>query len=205
MKIFEIDLDPLNINDDEDESRIHQKSDLSTSDYHSYVTTNDISQVVDTSSFELITNNNNNKKISPSLNIVEYLRAQTLKHDQDTDWQIEQNHLKYDSKQISPSDYLTRQSLYNRPVAFEKDSRSWARSLLHNFKKTPNKSSINYSYIKNSPSFDHHIQYIEHLNECNDYPTYLEYINENRSQLFYTLTDSLDIIDGLLGTVVSSF
>ncbi|CAF3294428.1 unnamed protein product, partial [Rotaria sp. Silwood2] len=196
---------PLNINDDEDESRIHQKSDLSTSDYHSYVTTNDISQVVDTSSFELITNNNNNKKISPSLNIVEYLRAQTLKHDQDTDWQIEQNHLKYDSKQISPSDYLTRQSLYNRPVAFEKDSRSWARSLLHNFKKTPNKSSINYSYIKNSPSFDHHIQYIEHLNECNDYPTYLEYINENRSQLFYTLTDSLDIIDGLLGTVVSSF
>ncbi|CAF4742328.1 unnamed protein product [Rotaria sp. Silwood2] len=239
MKIFEIDLDPLNINDDEDESRIHQKSDLSTSDYHSYVTTNDISQVVDTSSFELITNNNNNnnnKKMfdvtellgsssfddkpeifnwfdklqpistsSPSLNIVEYLRAQTLKHDQDTDWQIEQNHLKYDSKQISPSDYLTRQSLYNRPVAFEKDSRSWARSLLHNFKKTPNKSSINYSYIKNSPSFDHHIQYIEHLNECNDYPTYLEYINENRSQLFYTLTDSLDIIDGLLGTVVSSF
>jgi hypothetical protein len=110
------------------------------------------------------------------------------------------------SKQLSPSDYLTRQSLYNRPVAFEKDTRSWARSLLGNFKKTtPNKSSINYSYMKNSPSFENHIQYIEHLNECNDYPSYLEYLNENRSQLFYTLTDSLDIIDGLLGTVVSSF
>jgi hypothetical protein len=114
-----------------------------------------------------------------------------------------------DSKQLSPSDYLTRKSLYNRPVAFEKDSRSWARSLLDNFKKTTNdgqmQSIINYSFIENSPSFDHHMQYIEHLNECNDYPAYLEYLNENRSQLFYTLTDSLDIIDGLLGTVVSSF
>ncbi len=70
---------------------------------------------------------------------------------------------------------------------------------------TSNISSVNYSYLKNSPSFDQHIQYIEHLNECNDYPAYLEYLNENRSQLFYTLTDSLDIIDGLLGTVVSSF
>jgi hypothetical protein len=66
-------------------------------------------------------------------------------------------------------------------------------------------SIINYSFIENSPSFDHHMQYIEHLNECNDYPSYLEYLNENRSQLFYTLTDSLDIIDGLIGTVVSSF
>ncbi|CAF1594529.1 unnamed protein product [Rotaria sp. Silwood1] len=228
-------MDPLNIHDDnEDESRIHQKSDLSsTSDYHSYVTTTDISQIIDTSSFELI---NNNKKMfdvtellgsssfddkqeifnwfdklqpistsSPSLNIVEYLRTQTLKYDQDIEWQIEQNHLKYDSKQISPSDYLNRQSLYNRPIAFEKDSHSWTCHLLNNLKKTPNKSTINYSYIKNSPSFDHHIQYVEHLNECNDYPTYLEYLNENRSQLFYTLTDSLDIIDGILGTVISSF
>ena len=111
-----------------------------------------------------------------------------------------------DSKQLSPSDYLTRQSLYNRPVAFEKDSRSWARSLLDNFKKTnPSKSTINSSYLRNSPSFDQHIQYIEHFNECNDYPAYLEYLQENRSQLFYTLTDSLDIIDGLLGTVISSF
>ncbi|CAF5173973.1 unnamed protein product, partial [Rotaria sp. Silwood1] len=33
------------------------------------------------------------------------------------------------SKQLSPSDYLARTSLYNRPVAFEKDSRLWARSL----------------------------------------------------------------------------
>ncbi|CAF1040764.1 unnamed protein product [Rotaria sordida] len=240
-------MDPLNVHDDddddddEDEFRIHQKSDLSTSDYHSYVTTtdNNISQMIDISSFELI---NQNKKMcditellgsssfddddnkqdifnwfdkfqpistsSPSLNIIEYLPTQILKHDQDIEWQIEQNHLKYDSKQISPSDYLTRQSLYNRPVAFEKDSRLWARNLLSNLKKPSNKSSINYSYIKNSSSstsFDHHIQYIEHLNECNDYPTYLEYLNENRSQLFYTLTDSLDIIDGLLGTVISSF
>lgn len=102
-----------------------------------------------------------------------------------------------DSKQLSPSDYLTRQSLYNRPVAFEKDSRSWARSLLGNFKKT--------NKISPSSSFEQHIQYIEHINDCNDYPAYLEYLNDNRSQLFYTLTDSLDIIDGLLGTVVSSF
>jgi len=224
-------MDPLNILEEEDES--HPKTDLSTSDYHSFVATTDTSSMVESSPIELI---NHNKKMfditellgspsfddkqeicdwfgklqpistsSPSLSVVEYLRAQALNHDQDIQWQIEQNHLKYDSKQLSPSDYLTRQSLYNRPVAFEKDSRSWARSLLDNFKKTTNISSVNYSYIKNSPSFDHHIQYIEHLNECNDYPAYLEYLNENRSQLFYTLTDSLDIIDGLLGTVVSSF
>jgi len=132
---------------------------------------------------------------SPSLNINNYLRSE-----QDFQWQIEENCLKYDSKDLSPSDYSTRQSLYNRPVAFEKDSRTWARNLLDNFKK-----STQSSYMKFSPSFDQHIHYIEHLNECNDYPAYLEYLNENRSQLFYTLTDSLDIIDGLLGTVVSSF
>jgi len=227
-------MDPLNSFDDEDESQSHHKSDLSTSDYHSFVATTDTSLMVDSSPpMDLI---NHNKKMfditellgsssfddkqeicnwfeklqpistsSPSLSVVDYLRSQTLNHDQDIQWQIEQNHLKYDSKQLSPSDYLTRQSLYNRPVAFEKDSRSWARSLLDNFKKTTNISSVNYSFIKSSPSFDHHIQYIEHLNECNDYPSYLEYLNENRSQLFYTLTDSLDIIDGLLGTVVSSF
>ncbi|CAF3332082.1 unnamed protein product [Rotaria socialis] len=227
-------MDPLNPNDDDiDDGRTQLKSDLSTSDYHSYVTTTETSITVDPSPFEFVSTNKKMFDItdllgsspfddkeeickwfdklqpistsSPSLNLVEYLRGQTLTHDQDIQWQIEQNHLKYDSKQLSPSDYLTRQSLYNRPVAFEKDSRSWARSLLNNFKKTNNKASINYSYIKNSPSFDHHMQFIEHLNECNDYPTYLEYINENRSQLFYTLTDSLDIIDGLLGTVVSSF
>ncbi|CAF3564705.1 unnamed protein product [Rotaria sordida] len=116
------------------------------------------------------------------------------------------------SKQLSPSDYLTRTSLYNRPVAFEKDSRLWARSLLDNFKKSnqnfksKSSSSANMTYylpvIKKSSSFDRHVQYIEHLNECNDYPAYLEYLRENRSQLFYTLTDSIDIIDGLIGTVV---
>jgi len=226
-------MDPLNNLDDEDESQSHHTSDLSTSDYHSFVATTDTSLMVDSSPIDLI---NHNKKMfditellgsssfddkqeicnwfeklqpistsSPSLCVVDYLRAQTLNHDQDIQWQIEQNHLKYDSKQLSPSDYLTRQSLYNRPVAFEKDTRSWARSLLDNFKKTTNITSVNYSYVKSSPSLDHHIQYIEHLNECNDYPSYLEYLNENRSQLFYTLTDSLDIIDGLLGTVVSSF
>jgi hypothetical protein len=59
--------------------------------------------------------------------------------------------------------------------------------------------------IKRSSSFDHHVQYIEHLNECNDYPAYLEYLRENRSQLFLTLTDSIDVIDGLIGTAVSSY
>ena len=118
------------------------------------------------------------------------------------------------SKQLSPSDYQTRQSLYNRPVAFEKNSRSWARSLLNNFQKCnetiPSKSSVTdltyyFPMMKKSSSFDHHVQYIEHLNECNDYPAYLEYLRENRSQLFYTLTDSVDVIDGLIGTVVASY
>lgn len=104
------------------------------------------------------------------------------------------------SKQLSPSDYLTRTSLYNRPVAFEKTSRSWARSLLDNF-QSKSSSSYLYPVIKKSSSFDHHVQYIEHLNECNDYAAYLEYLKENRSQLFFTLTDSIDLIDGL----VSSF
>jgi len=226
-------MDPLNNPDDDDESQLHQKVDLSTSDYHSFVAPPDNSLLVESSPIDLI---HSEKKMfditellgsssfddkqeicswfeplqpistsSPSLSVVDYLRTQTLNHEQEIQWQIEQNHLRDDSKQLSPSDYLTRQSLYNRPVAFEKDSRSWARSLLDNFKKTTSKSSLNYSYAKNSPSFDQHIQYIEHFNECNDYPAYLEYLNENRSQLFYTLTDSLDIIDGLLGTVVSSF
>ena len=116
------------------------------------------------------------------------------------------NLLNLGSKQLSPSDYLTRTSLYNRPVAFEKDSRLWARSLLDNFKKSNPKSKSYYiPVIKKSSSFERHVQYIEHLNECNDYPAYLEYIRENRSQLFYTLTDSIDIIDGLIGTVISSF
>jgi hypothetical protein len=32
---------------------------------------------------------------SPSLCVMDYLRAQTLNHEQDIEWQIEQNHLKY--------------------------------------------------------------------------------------------------------------
>lgn len=155
-----------------------------------------------------------------STRIVDYLRNYQYGKDSNVSdynqWQSEENYLKFGSKQLSPSDYQTRQSLYNRPVAFEKDSRSWARSLLENFKKptdpTKTKStSIEFSYyyhpvIKKSSSFDHHVQYIEHLNECNDYPAYLEYLRENRSQLFYTLTDSIDVIDGLIGgTVVSSY
>jgi hypothetical protein len=32
---------------------------------------------------------------SPSSYVMDYLRAQTLDHDQDIQWQIEQNHLKY--------------------------------------------------------------------------------------------------------------
>lgn len=32
---------------------------------------------------------------SPSLSVVEYLRVQTLNDEQDIQWQIEQNHLKY--------------------------------------------------------------------------------------------------------------
>jgi hypothetical protein len=114
-------LDPLNNFDDEDES--HRKSDLSTSDYHSFVATTDTSLMVDSSPVEII---NKNKKMfditellgsssfddkqeicnwfeklqpistsSPSLCVVNYLHAQALDHDQDIQWQMEQNHLKY--------------------------------------------------------------------------------------------------------------
>jgi hypothetical protein len=123
-------LDPLNTLDDEDESQSHSKSDLSTSDYHSFVATTDTSLMVDSSPIDLMTNNNNNNNktnkmfditellgspsfddkqeicnwfeklqpistSSPSLCVMNYLRAQTLNHDQDIQWQIEQNHLKY--------------------------------------------------------------------------------------------------------------
>jgi len=121
-------LDPLNTLDDEDESQSHPKSDLSTSDYHSFVATTDTSLMVDSSPIDLMTNNNNNKTnkmfditellgspsfddkqeicnwfeklqpistSSPSLCVMNYLCAQTLNHDQDIQWQIEQNHLKY--------------------------------------------------------------------------------------------------------------
>lgn len=179
-----------------------------------------------------------------SANIMDYLRTHNLQNEREHyekfQWESDEKCLKYGtdaviarrspsffviglgSKQLSPSDYLTRTSLYNRPVAFEKDSRSWARSLLDNFKKsTPDFPCVSSSasssststsrfpsyfpIAKRSSSFDHHVQYVEHLNECNDYAAYLEYLRENRSQLFCTLTDSIDVIDGLLGTVVSSF
>lgn len=178
--------------------------------------------------------------IDPALstNMIDYRRSHSWTHQTTLNdhyqWQSEENYLRYGtqyrmhsrtknfnvehlylgSKQLSPSDYQTRQSLYNRPVAFEKDSRSWARDLLNNFKKSTSllktkSSPIDFTYyfpmLKKSSSFDHHVQYIEHLNECNDYPAYLEYIRENRSQLFFTLTDSIEMIDGLIGTMVSSY
>lgn len=171
---------------------------------------------------------------SISSNFVDYVRTHRLENESKSSWQTDDLYLKYGksiscesfsffkrkanlgSKQLSPSDYYTRTSLYNRPVAFEKTSRSWARSLLENFQKSNNDSCSSKSssldhlpyffpLMKQSSSFDHHVQYIEHLNECNDYPAYLEYLRENRSQLFYTLSDSEDLIDGLIGTVISSF
>jgi len=83
-----------------------------------------------------------------------------------------------DSEELSTSEYLKRRKLYDRPVAFEKTT-------------------------QNSTSFDRHRQFIEHLNETNDFSSYLEYLNENRQDLFYTLTDSVDLIDVLLGKVFS--
>ncbi len=116
-------LDPLNNVDEDNESQFHSKSDLSTSDYHSFVATTDTSLLVDSSPIDLI---NQNKKMfditellgsssfddkreicnwfeklqpistsSPSLSVIDYLCAQTFDHDQDIQWQIEQNHLKY--------------------------------------------------------------------------------------------------------------
>ncbi|CAF1027555.1 unnamed protein product [Rotaria sordida] len=223
---FNIDsLDDDDDDDDDDEYYSRTKSDLLTNDYTS------VDRIQSTST--MISNNNKMSDITDlldstefndkqenidliSTNVVDYLHTHNLQNDRDNyekhRWETEENYLKYGSKQLSPSDYLTRTSLYNRPVAFEKDSRLWARSLLDNFKKSnqnfksKSSSSANMTYylpvIKKSSSFDRHVQYIEHLNECNDYPAYLEYLRENRSQLFYTLTDSIDIIDGLIGTVV---
>ena len=124
-----VSLDPLNIqgNDDDEEEEEEEddppaiKSDLSTSDYHSFVAPSD------TSSFPMDCSMLIKKKMfditdllgsssfddhehwfdklqpistsSPSLNVVDYLRAQALKYNQDTQdrsqWQIEENHLKY--------------------------------------------------------------------------------------------------------------
>lgn len=83
-----------------------------------------------------------------------------------------------DSEEISTSEYLQRRKLYDRPVAFEKTT-------------------------ENLTSFDRHRQFVEHLNETNDFTSYLEYLNENRHDLFYTLTDSVDLIDVLLGSTFS--
>lgn len=127
-------LDPLNTHDEEDESQLHPISDLSTSDYHSFVTTNDASMMIDSLSssstpIDLVTSNKTKKMFditellgssssfddkqdickwfdklqpistsSPSLSVMEYLRTQTLNHEQDIQWQIEQNHLKYGKK-----------------------------------------------------------------------------------------------------------
>ncbi|CAF0963050.1 unnamed protein product [Didymodactylos carnosus] len=120
------------------------------------------------------------------------------------------------SKQLSPSDY--NRSLYNRPIAFEKDSRLWARNLLHTFKtgnsvptsnndnsknQIENILSDSNSSIYNDNSFEANVEYIQKLNDENNYSAYLNYLQSNRSKLWYTLTDSLDVIDGLLGKIVS--
>lgn len=117
--------DPLNTHEEEDNDRIPTKSDLSTSDYHSYLTMmTETSIRRDESPFEFFSTNKKMCDItellgpsssfddkeeicywfdklhpistsSPSSNIVEYLCAQKLKDDQDIQWEIEQNHLKY--------------------------------------------------------------------------------------------------------------
>ncbi|CAF1931341.1 unnamed protein product [Rotaria magnacalcarata] len=211
--------------DDDENDCSCTKSDLSTYANSSPVervhsasnTTSDNKKMSDITDFLDSTDINDNQETLDliSTTVLDYLHTNTLQNDQNNyeknQLESEENYLKSGSKQLSPSDYLTRKSLYNRPVAFEKDSRVWARSLLDNFKKSnqncKSKSTpLNFTYylpiVKKSSSFDHHVQYIEHLNECNDYPAYLEYLKENRSELLYTLTDSIDIIEGLIGTVV---
>ena len=112
-------LDPLNALD---ESQTQVQSDLSTSDYHSFVAPTDASVLVDTSPAQkkmfditdLLGSSPFDDKqeashwfeklqpistSSPTLNVVDYLRAQAFKFDQDLhdkqQWQLEQNHLKY--------------------------------------------------------------------------------------------------------------
>ena len=130
-----IDLDPLNSFDEEDESQSPPpKSDLSTSDYHSFVAALDTSSLlVDSSPIDFLSDTERTKKkmfditellgsssfddqqeighwfeklrpisaSSPSLNVVDYLRAQVFKQDQDIQWQIEQNHLKYGNSELT--------------------------------------------------------------------------------------------------------
>ncbi|CAF0951099.1 unnamed protein product [Adineta steineri] len=219
MSSINLDDDDLIIFDslDDDNNEYHSPaisklsiSDCQSIDYLSPIESNnkkmsDIIDLLNSTDFD-------DKQDNPEListDIINSIRTHNLENDQDNyetyQWESEENYLKYGSKQLSPNDYLTRTSLYNRPVAFEKDSRVWARSLLDNFKKSKSTNFPYYFPTIKSSSFNHHVQYIEHLNECNDYPAYLEYLRENRSQLFYTLTDSIDIIDGLIGTAVSTF
>ncbi|CAF0728840.1 unnamed protein product [Didymodactylos carnosus] len=120
------------------------------------------------------------------------------------------------SKQLSPNDY--KRSLYNRPIAFEKDSRLWARNLLDTFKTgnsaaADNNNDINRQMDKTSSDYDSsicddslfetNVEYIQKLNSDNNYSTHLNYLQSNRSKLWYTLTDSLDVIDGFLGKIIS--
>lgn len=123
-------LDPLNTIDDEDESQIARKIDLSTSDYHSFVAPTDASLLTDSSPMDFIhpkkkmfdvtellggsaSSFDDKQEIchwfeklqpistsSPSLAVVDYLRTQTINHDQDIQWQIEQNRLKYGEKHL---------------------------------------------------------------------------------------------------------
>lgn len=155
--------------------------------------------------FDIIDAFDQSELINDELHLDNYLPVNRFKTEENqskiSQWEIEEYYLKHESNQLSPNDYLTRTSLYNRPVAFEKDSRSWARSLLNNFKKTSDVQTSNI-LCPSSTSFDRHIQYIEHLNECNDYPAYLEYLKDNRTDLFLTLTDSIDLLQGLLGTCI---
>lgn len=118
-------VDPLNTMDDEDESQQVRKVDLSTSDYHSFVAPTETSILTDSSSMDFIepkkkmfdvtellggssTSFDDKQEIcrwfeklqpistsSPSSAIVDYLHTQTINHDQDIQWQIEQNRLKY--------------------------------------------------------------------------------------------------------------
>lgn len=126
-------LDPLNTMDDDDESHHARNGDLSTSDYHSFVAPTETSLLTDSSPMDFIhpkkkmfdvtellggsaTSFDDKQEIchwfeklqpistsSPSSAVVDYLRAQTINHDQDIQWQIEQNRLKYGTETVFPS------------------------------------------------------------------------------------------------------
>lgn len=118
-------LNTIDDDDDDDESQIARKVDLSTSDYHSFVAPTDASLLTDSSPMDFIhpkkkmfdvtellggsaSSFDDKQEIchwfeklqpistsSPSLAVVDYLRTQTINHDQEIQWQIEQNRLKY--------------------------------------------------------------------------------------------------------------